>query len=575
MSERHSSNGNGQVRCACYVRMSNTRQEDSPERQRSQVRPYCKDKGYALVREYVDEGIAGDVFERRPGFQQLLKDAKAGLFSVIVADEWSRLSRQDPVDFIADVVKPLKHAGVTLDTVAEGPQKWDNLAEQILLVVKSGKASDEAKVLSRRVLTGMAKFAAEGRVLAGAPYGYLVEYETAEEPGKPPRVRPVRLAPDPERAHVVRWMFDRYAAGGMTLHGMCHELTERGAPPPAGKGGRRPRAGVRVPRWTRGNVARILRNPKYTGAMAWNRRARGKYHALAGGGKVNGKPRPGDLANERAAWVVVAGTHEALVPQQTFDAVQGRLSDHARGGRGHNLGGYLFSNLCVCGHCGRTLRGVTVRGRRHYRCYAYDAAGVKVCQYGAVPEGVLLAKIIETLRETYADARRQERLLARARARAEAERRPEALDPLRKELAGLEAKITHGNGNLLLLPPDRVAAAVETLKGWEAERDRLRAELADRERSAPVADLEETFKGARAWVWALEDMARKAGDPEILPLLRDAVRAGICRVEVRWERRPAGRQVRHVPSEGVLYLWDARGQGRGVNCVFPGTPGKW
>src|SRR2546421_7197169 len=101
-------NGNGQVRAAAYYRMSTADQKDSPERQRSQVRPYCKDKGYALVREYADEGIAGDVFGRRSGFQQLLRDASSGLYSVIVADEWSRLSRQDPVDFIATVVKPLK-----------------------------------------------------------------------------------------------------------------------------------------------------------------------------------------------------------------------------------------------------------------------------------------------------------------------------------------------------------------------------------------------------------------------------------------------------------------------------------
>src|SRR5260370_27619010 len=129
MSEKHSSNGN--VRAAAYYRMSTIRQEDSIERQESQVRPHAaeldKDGNarYVLVQEYTDRAIAGDVFERRPAFQRLLKDAKAGLFSVIVSDEWSRLSRQDPVDFIASVVKPLKDAGVTLDTWAEGPQKWD------------------------------------------------------------------------------------------------------------------------------------------------------------------------------------------------------------------------------------------------------------------------------------------------------------------------------------------------------------------------------------------------------------------------------------------------------------------
>src|SRR5215510_12363865 len=107
------------VRAASYYRNSTGKQEDSIERQRSQVLPFVQkgDNGqprYYLVNEYKDEAIAGDVFERRSDFQRLLKDAKAGLFSVIVTDEWSRLSRQDPVDFNYYVVKPLRDAGVTL-----------------------------------------------------------------------------------------------------------------------------------------------------------------------------------------------------------------------------------------------------------------------------------------------------------------------------------------------------------------------------------------------------------------------------------------------------------------------------
>src|SRR4051794_19551360 len=100
-AKKHTTNGT--VRAAAYYRMSTPKQKDSIERQQSQVRPYVgkSDQNgtphYVLVQEYADLAIAGDVFERRPDFQRLLKDAKAGLFSVIVVDEWSRLSRQEPV----------------------------------------------------------------------------------------------------------------------------------------------------------------------------------------------------------------------------------------------------------------------------------------------------------------------------------------------------------------------------------------------------------------------------------------------------------------------------------------------
>jgi DNA invertase Pin-like site-specific DNA recombinase len=564
MSEGNSTNGNGLTRAAAYYRMSDDDQKNSPDRQRSQVRPYCRRKDYALVREYTDEGIAGDEFERRAGFQQLLADARAGLFDVIVADEWSRLSRQDPLDFLATVVRPLRDAGVRLETVAEGPQSWDNLGGQILLVVRSGKASDEAKVLSRRVLTGMAKFAAAGRVLAMAPYGYKTEYETVEEPGKPPKVKPVRFVPDPATAPVVSWIFDRYAAGGVTLDDLCHELTDRGAPPPGRNGGRQTADGkARRRRWTRSAVRFILRNPKYTGAMSWNRRARGKYHALPADGVVTPKGKPAEAVNGKAAWVIARGTHEALVSQATFDAVQGRLTDHAHGGRGPNLGGYLFSGLCVCGDCGRSFSGGTRRGRRVYWCNAHDDAGVKVCQYNSVREDVLLARVLDVLQATLADPERQARLLAEAKATAEAGRKPAALAGLRKRLAKLDAQITRGNSNLILLPPERVPAAVETLKRLEADRDRLAADLGDRERAAGVADLQETFRAVETWLGKLADLAGRADQDGVRAALRDTLKAGLERVEVSFDHRkgPGGR-TQHVPSHGVIYLSDDRGPAR-------------
>jgi Resolvase, N terminal domain len=97
---------------AVFARRSTNKQEDSIEQQLGQVLQHCEKKGYAVVGEpYVDKGIAGDVFDKRPSLQKMLADARGGLFSVIVTDEWSRLSRQEPIEFISTVVKPLKDAG--------------------------------------------------------------------------------------------------------------------------------------------------------------------------------------------------------------------------------------------------------------------------------------------------------------------------------------------------------------------------------------------------------------------------------------------------------------------------------
>ncbi len=112
-------------RAAVYIRMSTDDQADSPQRQRDQVLPYCEKKGYRVVEVYEDAGMRGWDNDR-PAFQRLLRDAQKGLFDIIVVDEASRLSRQDPIEYVVTVAHPLRQAGVAVEVVDEGRQmNWD------------------------------------------------------------------------------------------------------------------------------------------------------------------------------------------------------------------------------------------------------------------------------------------------------------------------------------------------------------------------------------------------------------------------------------------------------------------
>jgi hypothetical protein len=55
------------ARAAIDARNSDPSQVDSIQRQLSQAVPYCEKKGYAVVGVHKDDGIAGDVFDRRAG----------------------------------------------------------------------------------------------------------------------------------------------------------------------------------------------------------------------------------------------------------------------------------------------------------------------------------------------------------------------------------------------------------------------------------------------------------------------------------------------------------------------------
>jgi DNA invertase Pin-like site-specific DNA recombinase len=546
------------IRCGIYTRKSTNRQEDSIERQLASVFPYCEKRGYVVIGEpYTDKGIAGDVFDKRPSFQRLLRDAKSGLFDVIVCDEWSRLSRQEPVDFIASVVKPLKDAGVTLDCVAEGPQRWDDLAQLILMTVKADKSQGESKTRSYRTLTGMAKHARDRRILGTAPYGYKTEYETINEPGKPPRVRPIRYVPDPRTAHVVKWIFETYAAGGWSRYDLARELNARAAPPPARKGGRATKTRARgeaCQHWTDASVRSILKNPRYTGALTWNRQSRGKYHQLDDGQAV-AKKKTRDRYNDREQWIVSAEpAHEPLVSQELFDRCQARMRSHRGGSKARDT--YLFSGLVTCSHCGRTLAGITWKGRKHYRCRMYDDAGKLVCGYNGVSEEWLIEKVLRVLEEEMLAPQRIQALREEIRRQDEEERAPVSVEPLHKRLTELEGNIAQGRRNLAIIPEDQVPHVVAVVRGMEEERDKIIAELKRREGGGNLEDLDDAIATCEALLWRLRESV-KEGDPL---LLREVIRESIARIELTWVKKPHGKKNRYLISGGVIHLRPQAGE---------------
>jgi DNA invertase Pin-like site-specific DNA recombinase len=87
-----------QSNAVAYYRMSTDRQEDSIDRQRAQVEAYAARQGYVIVRDYIDEGIAGDEERKRKGFLRMLQDATAtGDFSIILCDDKDRFDRFDSI----------------------------------------------------------------------------------------------------------------------------------------------------------------------------------------------------------------------------------------------------------------------------------------------------------------------------------------------------------------------------------------------------------------------------------------------------------------------------------------------
>ena len=82
-----------------YIRLS---QEDKDKKyesdsesvtnQKDILRTYCKNNGFNLVGEYVDDGYSGTNFDR-PGFTKMIEDIKNKKINLVIVKDLSRLGR--------------------------------------------------------------------------------------------------------------------------------------------------------------------------------------------------------------------------------------------------------------------------------------------------------------------------------------------------------------------------------------------------------------------------------------------------------------------------------------------------
>ena len=106
------------TRAVIYARYSSDLQsESSIEDQVRVCRELIDREGWTLVKAYSDAAISGGTTSR-PGYQQLLRDARENRFDRVVSEGLDRMSRDQ--EDVAALYKQLSFADVTWITLAEG-----------------------------------------------------------------------------------------------------------------------------------------------------------------------------------------------------------------------------------------------------------------------------------------------------------------------------------------------------------------------------------------------------------------------------------------------------------------------
>jgi DNA invertase Pin-like site-specific DNA recombinase len=474
-----------------YVRMSSSHQDKSPAQQREQIAETAKQHGFHIVKNgwFTDEGITGDSITLRREFCRLLKELEDGpTVKTVICWDQSRFARCDGIDS-AEVIAPLRRAGVQLITAAEGPIDWNSFEGQIVSLVRTAGNHKFLRDLSRNTLRGRIAARDRGSFIVGVPPGLcrvfydasgreVARAEWNEKFRKQPSwTTKVAISECPSRQwerDAMVWAFHTFAHGGSGQIGICKGLFERGL---------KSKTGAAFPQSTLRN---ILTNDKYVGTVSFGRELQGRYHVLGEGGAIvpvqPGQKKSTSVARRSGPLFQARGAHAALISQDVFEAVQRRLAQgkcfaHSRRGTGD----YLLSGIMHCATCGRRMYGIA-SGRRvrddggktfhYYYCKGWMEG--KRCRTfrGAELERYLVA-ILDSL-FSGADARERAARVASERLRA----RPKVCtDHLQRSLTDVEGQIKAGQANLTRVTGEDLDALRQMLEQLRVRRDSLRREI--------------------------------------------------------------------------------------------------
>lgn len=347
-------------------------------------------KDLKLVSLYEDNGETGTNFHR-PGFEEMMKAIYAGKANCIVVKDLSRFGRDyiEAGNFLDNVFPAM---GVRFISIGDGYDSADaTTADCLVVALKNLMNQMYSKDISRKSGSVLREKIQRGEFIgAYAAYGYI----------KDPLDKH-RIIVDPEAATVVKEIFQK-RLGGMSNMGITRWLNEAGVLSPCCY---RYQKGILIDQrfaqpkpWKIETVKSILRNQVYLGHMVQGRR-RSEFYA--------GIP---DRLLPQSEWTIVENTHEAIISQEDFDAVQALCAEknreyHARLGKYDYLGKSenILKGLVFCGDCGRPMVRYkqVIKGKSvsyHYMCPNYAAQLEQSgCGYKFLREEILLDTLTQLI----------------------------------------------------------------------------------------------------------------------------------------------------------------------------------
>ena len=149
-------------RAALYMRVSTIDQH--PETQFFDLKQMAAQRGYEVVKEYTDR-ISG-VKARRPGLDELMRDARHGRFDVVLVWASDRIARS--VKHFLEVLDELNRLNIEFVSFREQIDTGGPLGRAIVVII-GAIAELERNLIIERVKAGMRRARLEGRHIGRRP----------------------------------------------------------------------------------------------------------------------------------------------------------------------------------------------------------------------------------------------------------------------------------------------------------------------------------------------------------------------------------------------------------------------
>lgn len=381
------------LKVAIYCRLSKEDIDKGSEEQESEsiinqtlmLLEYVETNDFDLYDIYKDDDYSG-LYDDRPGFEKLIRDAEARKFDVVISKSQSRFTRN-----IEHLEKYLHHDfplwGIrfislvdNVDTAVKGNKK----SRQINALINEWYCED----LSESIKASFKIKQQNGQFLgSSAPYGYVKSSDNHH-----------LLIPDPYTAGIVKRIFYMYLSGiGKAKIGAI--LTDEGVLIPSeykrqvlnvNYHNANEKYGERS-HWSFQTIDKILKNEVYIGHLIQNKCVKQSYKAKA------------KKAVPKDEWIRVENTHEPIIEESLFQSVQEKLAEKTIDINLQFLNESLFARRIFCGDCGKPMtpcyskRNKNGERYKSYICGEYKKFGNRYCTGHNIREDTLKEIILKNL----------------------------------------------------------------------------------------------------------------------------------------------------------------------------------